>query len=66
MHTRAFSFRPWAAIAVAGCLAASMVGGWTVSVFGQRGSLAARPVPRTVTQRGPLLAGEQATVDLFE
>ncbi|HEU4691581.1 MAG TPA: trypsin-like peptidase domain-containing protein [Vicinamibacterales bacterium] len=66
MHTRAFSFRPWAAIAVAGCLAASMVGGWTVSVFGQRGSLAARPVPRTVTPRGPLLAGEQATVDLFE
>jgi S1-C subfamily serine protease len=66
MHTRAFSFRPWAAIAVAGCLAASMVGGWTVSVSGQRGSLAARPVPRTVTPRGPLLAGEQATVDLFE
>jgi S1-C subfamily serine protease len=66
MHTSAFSFRPWAAIAVAGCLAASMVGGWTVSVSGQRGSLAARPVPRTVTPRGPLLAGEQATVDLFE
>jgi S1-C subfamily serine protease len=66
MHTSAFSFRPWAAIAVAGCLAASMVGGWTVSVSGQRGSLTARPVPRTVTPRGPLLAGEQATVDLFE
>jgi S1-C subfamily serine protease len=66
MHTRAFSFRPWAAIAVAGCLAASMVGGWTVSVSGQRGNVAARPVPRTVTPRGPLLAGEQATVDLFE
>jgi len=66
MHTRAFSFRSWAAIAVTGCLAASMVGGWTVRVSGQRGSLAARPVPRTVTPRGPLLAGEQATVDLFE
>ena len=66
MHTRAFSFRPWAAIAVAGCLGALMVAGWTVSVSGQRGSLAARPVPRTVTPRGPLLAGEQATVDLFE
>ena len=66
MHTRAFSFRSWAAIAVAGCLAASMIGGWTVRVSGQRGSLAARPLPRTVTPRGPLLAGEQATVDLFE
>jgi hypothetical protein len=43
-----------------------MVGGWTVRVSGQHGSLAARPVPRTVTPRGPLLAGEQATVDLFE
>ena len=66
MHARAFSFRSWAAIAVAGCLAASMVGGWTVRVSGQRGSVAARRVPRTVTPRGPLLAGEQATVDLFE
>jgi S1-C subfamily serine protease len=43
-----------------------MVGGWTVRLSGQRGSLAARPVPRPVTPRGPLLAGEQATVDLFE
>jgi S1-C subfamily serine protease len=66
MHTRAFSFRSWASIAVAGCLVASMVGGWTVRVSGQRGGLAARPLPRTVTPRGPLLAGEQATVDLFE
>ena len=66
MQTGAFSFRSWAAIALVGCLAASMVGGWTVRVSGQRGSLAARPVPRTVTPRGPLLAGEQATVDLFE
>ena len=36
---------------------------WLVTAEGQR---SARVAPRAVSPRGPLLAGEQATIDLFE
>jgi hypothetical protein len=36
---------------------------WLVTAAGQRST---RVTPRAVSPRGPLLAGEQATIDLFE
>jgi S1-C subfamily serine protease len=63
MHMHAFSSPSRAALAVAGLTTAFALGGWT-AVIAQR--VAARPAPRTVTARGPLLPGERATVDLFE
>ena len=59
---RAFSSPPRAQLAVAGLSAALALGAWTVTA--QRAAVKA--TPRTVTARGPLLSGEQATVDLFE
>jgi S1-C subfamily serine protease len=64
---RAFAVPSRAALAVAGLVAASALGDWTLLAAGQRGSVAAvNALPRTVTPRGPLLPGEHATVDLFE
>jgi S1-C subfamily serine protease len=47
----------------AALLAAVAVGGWTAFASAQRASAGK---PRPVTSRGPLLASEQAIVDLFE
>ena len=60
MH--AFSSPSRAQLAVAGLSAALALGAWTVTAQ----SAAVKATPRTVTARGPLLSGEQATVDLFE
>ena len=49
---------------IAGFMAVLVVG-WTIGAAGQRASIT-KALPRSVTPRGPLLAGEQATVDLFE
>src|SRR5690349_22705457 len=47
----------------AGLTVVGALGNWT-AVTAQRA--AAKPTPRTITARGPLLPGEQSTVDLFE
>ena len=53
------------AVGIAGLIWVFAISGWTVPVLGQRAATVA-PAPREVTPRGPLLPGEQATIDLFE
>jgi S1-C subfamily serine protease len=58
--------RPWAGLHGLLAAAATLVllgAPWLVTAAGQR---SARVTPRAVSPRGPLLAGEQATIDLFE
>jgi S1-C subfamily serine protease len=65
MRQRVFSYLSGLAIVIAGLIGIAALGGWAARAE-QPNSTAARPVPRTVTPPGPLLASEQATVDLFE
>ena len=62
MHHRWLSGRlVWVALAPL----AVIIAVWLVLSVGQRGA-AALPAARSVTERGPLRADEQATIDLFE
>jgi len=63
---RAHVLQSRAAIAVAGLTIAAALGGLTLVAAGQRSSPSTKPLSRTVAPRGPLLAEEQAIVDLFE
>jgi S1-C subfamily serine protease len=58
--------RPWAGLHGLLAAAATLVllgAPWLTTAAGQRSALV---TPRAVSPRGPLLAGEQATIDLFE